>query len=285
MHLKTFTAAAATVAAVALSACAPPMEEEKPAVSEPTPEPTQLPVSTEVSPEFAKVIAAMEKLASDVGGTLGESFDAGGNITGHVVTISEHDIRIAYSTADGSRIILGTIIDADGENLTAAHIEERTPKVDLEGPFSELEKLALATLTTGKTPSTMRVIYDPLCGFCKELYRTMADNDIQVHWHPVAIMGPEAVSISAGMISKRDTPEEVMTQAQSQSGQTELSAIGLDNDAARTAVDLNWAIASKTRVDGTPVVYWKDQDGTVKMVRGRPSAEDLAMIIEQSKIN
>jgi len=278
--------------AVLLAGCAPSMDEQPateattpPVTDAPTPLPTQESSGATHSPSFSKVVETVQGLADQVGGKVTETFDAGGNITGHVVTVSENDLRIAYSTAGGSRILLGTLMDPDGNNLTDGHIEQRLPKVDLEGTFAELEKLNIATLTTGKVPSTMRVIYDPLCGFCKELYRIMSEKDLQVHWHPVAIMGPEAVSISAGMIAERDNSEEVMARAQTQEGRSELSSVGLGNDSARTAADLNWAVASKSRVNGTPAVYWKLADGTVKVVRGRPSPEELAGILEQAKIN
>lgn len=292
-HINPVASISASLAILAIiSGCSPSSNEEQ-GIAPFSPSVTEVPTDpaagnssdNQASPAYEKVIETLQGLAGQVGGTLGESFDAGGNITGHVVKITDNDLRIAYSTADGSRLILGTLLDADGTNLTDAHIEDRLPKIDLEGTFGELEKLSLATLVTGKVPSTMRVIYDPLCGFCKELYRTMSEKDLQVHWHPVAIMGPDAVSISAGMIAGRDKPEAVMSKAQTDEGRAELSTIGQSNDAARTATDLNWALASKTRVNGTPAVYWKLADGTVKIVRGRPSPEELATIIEQATIN
>lgn len=249
------------------------------------------PPPSEVDPVPAQPVAAPVATASPVaaiakmwGAKIGERFDAGSGLIGHVLHVNEFDVQILYTNDDGSRILHGRLLAADGRDLHGEFIAQYTPDIDITDRYPALAEVPNGAITTGSIPSTLRVIYDPRCGYCKMLYRNLVDSDVQVHWHPVSVLGPESSLIAAAMLSSSASPGEIMNLVQEAGGVNTLMSGASPSQAAAEAIQKNLMASEAMGMNGTPGLVWLDGSGRAKSSRGMPPPEQLQVILEEARI-
>lgn len=226
----------------------------------------------------------IKEIAGSWGGEITKSFPAGSGLTAHVVTISEFDVRVLYSTDDGQKVLIGDLLSAAGDSLSRKHSQENTPEIDFSQRFDTLlAATAESSLITGTRPSTLTVVYEPNCGFCRQFYQLASPTGIQVRWIPVGFLSDQSNHAAAALLEGRGQADAVMAAAQTPEGVDQLAA---SNPAESKLADVaaNWAALQSLGVNGTPTLIWRDQDGKVTVHRSMVQAEEWAKIMEAAAI-
>jgi thiol:disulfide interchange protein DsbG len=200
-----------------------------------------------------------------------ETFDAGGGLAGWYLT-SDFGNEILYTTADGSRLIDGQLLDPLGRDLREQQLQPRKFARIIDG-------LGEATgVVLGNGAFKMYMVYEPHCTYCHKLVQSLIRNaGVELHLIPIAFLDEDSEQLSAALLAAKD-PAAV------------LRTLRIDPDAQSlrtsepqpemvSAVQRNTKLIKALDIDGTPFLAWRDDRGQAHVKSGLPSDEQLARIL------
>lgn len=207
-------------------------------------------------------------------------FDAPGGLTGYAARVQGQPLAL-YLTGDGKQVIVGDMVDAEGNNLTASQLERHLPQPEFDQAWPLLEK----THWIGEGGSNAkRVIYvfdDPNCPYCKALWEAsqpFLDEDVELRHVMVAVIHPTSMGKAARMLAA-DDPLQAYTDHQTK-GSEPLARIP---PALRQQIETNNRLMQEVGTYATPTLFYKDRAGKVRKIAGLPSADTLANEVFQKQ--
>lgn len=207
-----------------------------------------------------------------------KSFPAASGLTGWVVS-QNNRYFIVYTTADKKTLIAGNLIGEDGRDLSAMDEEKYVPTPDHAGAYQALTKASLITEGEGrKGASPLYVFFDPNCPYCQKLWQVLQPYEragLQVHWVPVAYLGPTSQPKAARMLAAADRTsafrEHMQRFGQDRTAPADVKA----NADVSQALERNLALMHQFGMQGTPALVWRHADGKVRTLVGLPPASAL----------
>ncbi len=125
-----------------------------------------LPTPWALAEALPPAVQAIEARGAKVVG----SFDAPGGLKGYAARYNGQGIAL-YLTPDGDHVVIGSLLDASGEDLTKAPLE----KLVYEPLSTEMwQRLESSTWIADGAAEAPRVIYlfsDPNCPFCNMFWK------------------------------------------------------------------------------------------------------------------
>lgn len=210
-------------------------------------------------------------------------FDAPAGLTGYVVEAHGRH-GIVYVTADKQHMLIGTLLNAQGDNLTASEAKQYFPKPNLNAVWKQLAQSHWIA-EGAKHPKT--IIYeftDPNCPFC-HLYwlanRHYFHAGLQVRHILVGFLTPSSKRKAAAILESANPAAAYRrNEAQYRSGVAESQAGGIapaqhPQQKTLREIDANTALMNRLGVNGTPGVFYKDKAGNVRRVVGLPQLSKL----------
>lgn len=214
-----------------------------------------------------------------------DSFQAPAGLTGYAALLQGKPIAI-YLTSDNKHAIVGTLIDAKGDDLSHAALEKR-----VEAPRNQAiwDQLADSDWVLDGDSKAKRVVYmfsDPNCPYCHKFWqmaRPWVDaGSVQVRHVLVGLLKPSSLP-KAATIMAADDPSATLDRNERhyKSGGIEL----MDN------IDDEWAAKVKKNtltmlsfdLHATPSIFYQTSTGKIEMVQGAPQSEEQLNAIMGSK--
>ena len=217
--------------------------------------------------------AVIQAIAA-TGAKVKSSFPAGSGLTGWLIEQGGHDV-IAYSTADGKRLLVGLLMDERGNNLMQQHSEQFIPNTELSKQMDKVRSLSHVKQGSGK--KQLYVFFDPLCKYCHLLYLALTpytEKGVTVNWVPVSVISEtESLAVGSGILGAADK-------------QGALRAVMLGKGAMpKPAPQHNAAVLAATEVmggvvmaRGTPVIVYDVENANPKTKLGMPTLPELDTI-------
>lgn len=179
--------------------------------------------------------------------------------------------EVFYTDAKGDFLIQGSIIDTQKRvDLT----EERVNKLNAVA-FKDLPLKDAFTIVRGKGTRKLAVFEDPNCGYCKRFERDLAKiDDVTVYVFLYPILGQDSVEKSRHIWCAKDRAQafqDWMTDSVTP------TAANCDTSALQRNVEFG----RKTRITGTPTVFFAD--GT--RVPGAIGADRVEAMLKQAATN
>lgn len=187
-----------------------------------------------------------------------------------------------FVTPDGKNVIIGSMFDADGKNISAEPLRSAVAK-----PLSQqtAEELAKSTWVIDGRPEAPRVIYaftDPNCPFCHKFWEQsrpwVDDGLVQIRHVMVGILRESSPGKAAAILASAD-PARALAEHESslaQGGIAALKNIPLDKQAELMA---NQSLMSELGAQATPAIFYPDEAGNLKMQMGAPTEANLEKIL------
>ncbi|MEF8793306.1 thiol:disulfide interchange protein DsbG [Thiohalorhabdus sp.] len=209
-----------------------------------------------------------------------ERFEAPGGLTGFTARAGGREV-VVYATPDGEHVLLGTLLDERGNNLTKKHLAEHMPSRGMGEAWARLEE-AQWIATGAKDPE--RVVYmftDPFCPYCHAIWkasRPYYEEGLQIRHVLVGVIRPNSKAKAAAMLQADDPAAAFRAHQQAYGDGGGKQVSGEASDPALATVEANNRLMRDLGIGGTPAVIYKNGDGEVKLANGMPKLSKLADI-------
>lgn len=206
-----------------------------------------------------------------------ESFDAPGGLTGYVGEMRGRSLAF-YLTPDGDHVIVGTMMDKDGNNLSEASIQELVVGPKFESAWPELEESNWVRDGDKNADTIIYTFTDPNCPYCHR-FRQQAEpwieaGKVQLRHIMVGILKEDSLTKAATILGS-ENPEAAMRnhQASFENGGIEVDRKRVS--AAHLEVKANNSLMQELGLQATPSTLYKGEDGKITMVQGLPNPQAL----------
>lgn len=203
-------------------------------------------------------------------------FDAPGGLVGYVGRDGGHAVTL-YLTPDGEHVVVGTMNDGFGQDLSAKHIRTWLPEIDLSSAWQQLEG---ATWIAEGSLNPKRIVYvftDPNCGYCIEFRKKAVaylDRGIQLRHVMVGVIEPSSLAKAASVVGA-ENPADRLSFHESQYPRDWLETPSNIPDQLRKRIEANNKLMETLSVAATPSVFYRDRRGEVRKIVGLP--DDTAL--------
>ncbi|MGM0768399.1 MAG: thiol:disulfide interchange protein DsbG [Pseudomonadota bacterium] len=219
---------------------------------------------------------AVEKLEQQ-GVKVIDSFEAPGGMTGYVGEMGGRSLAF-YLTPDGDHVIVGTMMDQHGNNLSEASIQDRVMGPKFEDAWPELEDSHWVRDGNEDAETIIYTFTDPNCPYCHR-FRAQAEpwieaGKVQLRHIMVGILAEDSLTKAATILGS-DTPEAALHQQQAS---FEQGGIEVDRErvsAAHLDVKANNRLMQEMGLQATPSTLYRGENGKVTMVQGLPNPQAL----------
>ncbi|NNC24376.1 thiol:disulfide interchange protein DsbG [Salinisphaera sp. USBA-960] len=225
--------------------------------------------------------APVAKLAAHNDMTVVAKFAAPGGLQGFAARTHKQTVAL-YLTPDDKHVIVGSLFDANTNNLTRDKLQ---PYVDSYNPSGAWQKLAASHWIADGNPDAPIKIYefvDPNCPYCHRFFQQsrpwVKNGKVQIRHILVAVLKPSSQSKAAAILQAQDS------QAALTANERNYKKGGVnptDNVQAKTkqAIAANNRLMAQLDVRGTPAIFYKNDDGDVSLVQGVPKPAKLKQIL------
>jgi len=235
-----------------------------------------------IAPQLlAQDVPAPIKALQDRGATIGERFEAPSGLTGYTVSFQGQTLA-AYVTEDATHVVVGTLLDEAGTNLSQPVIESAA---NAARPESEWDGLSAANWIADGDGDANRVIYafmDPNCPFCHRFYEDSRDwvesGQVQIRHIMVGVLREDSLPKSATLLSA-DDPSTALARHEANFDDGGVTPSDSLSEAAQTQVQRNNELMSQLGIRGTPSVFYRTEDGEIALARGLPRDETLEAVM------
>jgi thiol:disulfide interchange protein DsbG len=234
--------------------------------------------------EHPPALRALESQGLKVVGT----FAAPGGLTAWAAYSGRQPVAL-YATPDGKHVIVGSMMDADGKNLTREALDKAVRGPLSAGMWKQLEASSWIADGQASAPRTVYVFTDPNCPYCNKFWadaRPWVDSGKVVLRHiMVGILTPTSSSKAAALLADRNpaaalaaherghAAENAKTLASGRPkplGDSGVKPLDRIPAAIQAKLDANEKLMSEWGLQATPAVVWRDTAGTVQMRTGAP---------------
>jgi thiol:disulfide interchange protein DsbG len=226
--------------------------------------------------EYPAPIQAMTAKGLKING----EFDAPGGLEGYAASYRGRPLAL-YLTSDGEHVLVGTLFDDDGNNLSEAPLRANSPKPDLAAAWKKLSRSAWVGDGPKDADRVVYVFTDPNCPYCQKLWRqsqSHLDGHLQIRHVLVAALGPSSMGKAATILAA-DDPQKALDRHERHFRQGGVEAMKSVPPELRKRIEANGDLMRSLGINGTPGVVFRDRKGKVRVHTGLPPAKMLAELI------
>jgi thiol:disulfide interchange protein DsbG len=206
-----------------------------------------------------------------------DSFDAPGGMTGFVGEMRGRSLAF-YLTPDGDHVIVGTLMDKDGNNLSQASIQDLIMGPKLEKAWSQLDESHWVRDGDKNADLIIYTFTDPNCPYCHR-FRQQAEpwinaGKVQLRHILVGILAEDSLTKAATILGS-EKPEAALAEHQNSFEQGGIAVDRKRVSAAHLEVKANNRLMQELGLQATPSTLYRGENGSVKMVQGLPNPQAL----------
>lgn len=209
------------------------------------------------------------------------TFPAPGGLTGYAGSIRQQPLAI-YLTPDGQHAIVGTLLDAKGQNMSEAPLKNLVSQPLTEKVWQQLETGHWIADGAKNAPRVVYTFTDPNCPYCNKFWKDARPwvnaGKVQVRHLMVGILRPDSAGKAAALLSAKN-PQTALTHHEQQHRSGGVKPLTQIPDAVRAQLDANYALMQQLGFAATPSILYKDDAGQLQTTQGAPSGEVLSRIL------
>ncbi len=236
-----------------------------------------LPVPLALAEALPPAIQAIEARGAKVVG----SFDAPGGLKGYAARYNGQGIGL-YLTPDGEHVLVGSLLDASGADLTQAALE----KLVYEPLGNEMwQRLQSSTWIADGSADAPRIVYmfsDPNCPFCNLFWKQARPwidaGDVQLRHVMVGMLRPDSAGKSAALLAADDR-EAALNKHEAAGKASTLEPVERIPAKVQEQLEANLALMGEMGASATPAIYYQDDAGRLQQHQGAPRPDVLKQIM------
>jgi thiol:disulfide interchange protein DsbG len=253
------------IATLLVSACAPAGTS----AAQPSAAPPAASASAAAAP--APAASVVQRALAANGVAITGSLEAPAGFEGFVAQYQGRELPV-YALPDGKHIVIGSLLDLDGHDLTGPALAKVTSSSLGEAQWKALEG---SNWVAEGDPHAKRIVYvfvDTRCPYCHHLWQAsqpfLKKGGVQVRNILVGVIKAESLPEAAHILAARD-PTAAWVRNESNFGKNPTPS----NAAPAAAVDkvrANAELMQELGFMGTPGIVWKDAQGKIQVLQGMP---------------
>ena len=236
-----------------------------------------LPASYALAQALPPAIQAVEARGAEVVG----SFEAPGGLKGYAARYNGRGVAL-YLTPDGDHVLIGSLLDANGEDLSSAPLG----KLVYEPMSTEMmQRLESSTWIADGSADAPRIVYvfsDPNCPFCNMFWKQarpwVEAGDVQLRHVMVGMLRPDSAGKSAALLAAKD-PEAALNEHEAAGKASTLKPIERIAPEVNEQLEANLTLMGEMGASATPAIYYLDEQGRLQQQQGAPRPEMLEQIM------
>ena len=233
--------------------------------------------------------SALEVLAQKKGWKVLSTFKTDSPaLTGYVLKNAKDNTAILYSVGD--IIVVGTLLDAKGDNLSEKYEAQYLPKPDYGKVAKALQDDKTLIVEGREGAPALYAFADPNCIYCHKLWEEtrdwVAQGKVQIRWAMVAFLKSSSAGRAAAIMAAKDRvkanneDQEKFNPHKEEGGIPELKPIP---KALQDALKRHDDMMSELQFRGTPGLIFQDKDSKWQGIAGMPPLDKLAEALGLSK--
>lgn len=215
------------------------------------------------------------------GATIIGPFDAPSGLQGYAARFNGKGIAL-YLTADGKHVLIGTLYDVQGKDLTRAPLDKLVYELLTKEMWARLGNSTWISDGRDNAPRIIYLFNDPNCSACNRFWnqaRPWIDSGaIQMRHIIVGMRRADSVGKSAALLTAKQ-PEAALKAHQTAGTTSALKPLKRIPAEIQKQLDANLSLMSELGALTTPVILYLDDDGRLKMLQGLPQGQELAEIM------
>lgn len=235
-----------------------------------------VPVAAVPSTEFPTQL----KSVLPPGGTIVKSFKAEAGLTGWIIAMSNGEKMVGYTLPAGTHLVVGALVNAKGENLTALYTEREIPKPPVP-EFSSLEMLPYIQQGNGKG-KPIYIFSDPFCGYCQiqeQLAELYESGDLNIRWIKVAVLSPNSGALGEAIYKSPNPAAAWKAIAKKTPDAISVTKPDMSPEFSSKITQAGNAMKAFGGT-GTPLIVWQDDQGKIQTRSGVMGAVPLAAALK-----
>lgn len=216
------------------------------------------------------------------------SFPAAGGLTAWAAFKGQTPLAF-YATPDGKHMVVGTMLDAKGDEVNQIALEQAVAKPMTDGAWAQVERSKWIADGSDKAPKIVYVMTDPNCPYCNKLWsdaRPWVDSGkVQLRHIMVGILTPTSAGKAAALLTDKNPSAALDAHERANvAANAKMMAAGrpkpLSNDglkplatippAIETQLDTNAKLMASLGLQATPALIWRDAKGMLQTRTGAP---------------
>lgn len=207
-----------------------------------------------------------------------DTFDAPSDMQGYAALYQGNPLAI-YLTSDKKHALIGSLLDAQGEDLTRSIIEDKISRPQSDVLWNKLEKEShWVTEGSAKAPTTVYFFTDPNCPYCKRLWTDaqpwVKSGKVQIRHIPVGVLGESSRKKAAYILAAKDGSKALVDN---ESGKAPAKEDPIASKQSKQ-LDENLQLMQQLGASGTPAILYRDATGLLQLHPGAAQGEQLIEI-------
>ncbi len=244
---------------LAMTACSQAQEHDKAQASRPA------------------VIKAIEAQGLEVVG----QFDAPSGLRGYAGVAGQQPVAV-YVTADGQHAVIGTLVNARGEDVGEAALQRLVAEPMSKRTWAKLQ--ASAWVADGKADAP-RVVYtfsDPNCPYCNRFWQAarpwVESGKVQLRHVMVGVIRADSANKAASILGAA-SPADALARNERGYATGGIAPAATVPERVRAKLAANQELMTALGFHGTPGIVFRDAQGIVQRRSGMPSDKDLSIVL------
>ena len=215
----------------------------------------------------------------DKGVTIVGQFDAPGGMQGFAARAGDRPLAL-YLTPDGEHVIVGTMLDADGQNVSKPKLDELVKTPSRADAWAELEQAHWIGDGDDDAPRTLYVFTDPNCPYCNALWKNsrplIEQGVLQLRHVLVGVLSEDSLRKAAAIL-EADNPASALETHELEFRNGGIKPVE-PSEESQALLRKHAQIMREAGATGTPTSYYRDEAGKVQRINGAVSTDQLREI-------
>ncbi|MGN8159653.1 thiol:disulfide interchange protein DsbG [Salinisphaera sp. RV14] len=224
--------------------------------------------------------APIQQLA-DKGLTVVKRFDAPGGLTGYAARAGHTPVAL-YLTPDGHHVIVGTMLDAHGHDLSQKALDAAITQPQQQSAWPQLEAATWIADGPASAPRTVYVFTDPNCPYCHRFYEAarpwVKAGKVQLRTILVGVLKPSSPGKAAAILAAKN-PVAAYRRHEADDRTGGIQPLNPVPSSLSGKLAANDALMTGLGIRGTPGIVTRDKQGGIHIHQGMPQGDTLTDIL------
>lgn len=208
-------------------------------------------------------------------------FKAPGGLRGFAGVAGQRPMAV-YVTPDGEHALIGTLIDAKGEDVGQAELQRLVAEPMSKRIWGQLEKSHWVADGRADAPRVIYVFSDPNCPYCHRFWTAarpwVEAGKVQLRHVLVGVIREDSANKVAAILGDA-SPSAALVRNERAYDSGGIKGLAAVPAAVRKQLDENERLMLELGFQGTPALVFRDDAGMVQQRSGMPPAADLGTVL------